>query len=224
MKKILLIIVAVMLVTTSCHKDSVNPKYIKITYYGNGGTTNSGESSVQQLKLGHYTNIQANTFKLTDKRFTHWNTFQNGMGQNFNPEDYYSTYNYDYYGYQNPNELVLYAQWTDDRIINMFTGTIDLVSGKVYHFYDSGGPDSYYSNNEYYTLKLNAPPGKRIIIHFDSFYTCETGDYLSIGSEYYSNNNSPGTIYSTGSSITILFRSNYRYVGEGWEARIAVVD
>ena len=53
MKRLIILIAALMLITTGCHKDKVEPaEHHVVTYYGNGGLTANRESSVKYTYLG----------------------------------------------------------------------------------------------------------------------------------------------------------------------------
>ncbi|MGI6718741.1 MAG: M14 family zinc carboxypeptidase [Bacteroidales bacterium] len=112
----------------------------------------------------------------------------------------------------------------------MNSGTVTTCSGV---FYDSGGNDNNYSNNENYTLTIfPGTEGASIKAEFLSFNTENNYDILKIydgattsspliGS--YSGSNSPGTIVSTANdgALTFKFTSDYSLSYEGWKAIIS---
>ncbi len=98
-------------------------------------------------------------------------------------------------------------------------------TGRTYYFYDSGGPNGDYSNNENYTFTFFAPSGKRVKIVFNSFSTESGYDYLTISGSTYSGTNSPGTKYSSyGGSITVSWHSDGSITSSGWSATVTAVD
>lgn len=104
------------------------------------------------------------------------------------------------------------------------------------YFYDSGGPDDDYSDNENYimTFTSNQGAGTKIQMTFTNFWT-KVDDNLMIyngintsapliGTYYY--NHEPGTVTATNSegALTFVFISDNDYdVGYGWKAAISIV-
>lgn len=117
--------------------------------------------------------------------------------------------------------------------INMHSGVVYTCSA---NFYDGGGPNNDYVNNQQDTLTIYPPanlPNSKICITFHKFSTEETTDYLRV----YNGNSvaAPliremsggvkyGTIKSSANdgSITLLFHSNNTNIDEGWRASITV--
>ena len=105
------------------------------------------------------------------------------------------------------------------------------------YFYDSGGNKSRYGNKEDAMEHLTSDPGTIIRVIFEEFkiehrYNCGY-DWLKIfdgidtsTTEFgtYCGNNSPGTITSTGNSLTFQFHSDRYTTKSGWKARIEVVE
>lgn len=102
------------------------------------------------------------------------------------------------------------------------------------NFYDSGGPGSNYSNNENYTKTITVPAGSCLSINFSSF-TVESGctcDFMYIydGPSTASpligqySGTSPGTVTSSGTSITIKFTSDGATTKAGWAAIISCIS
>ncbi len=95
-------------------------------------------------------------------------------------------------------------------------------------FYDVGGATGNYGNNTSLTQSLISNNGNRISITFSSFgletccdrlyiYDGPNASYPMIGA--YATN--PGTITSTGTSLTFYFTSDAANVGSGWAASVS---
>jgi hypothetical protein len=95
-------------------------------------------------------------------------------------------------------------------------------------FYDSGGNSFNYGNNEYLTMTFTSSTGDRLSMAFSAFnvesccdrlyiYDGPTASYPLIGT-YTSN---PGTIVSTGSSLTFRFTSDGSQTYFGWVATLS---
>ncbi|RMG20203.1 MAG: hypothetical protein D6730_20300 [Bacteroidetes bacterium] len=102
---------------------------------------------------------------------------------------------------------------------------VSLNSGK---FYDSGGKNAGYINNEAYIYQIAPPNGKRIELTFEEFDTEACCDFLvvydgpSINApliDTLAGSRLPKTIVSTGNTLTLLFTSDERTTGKGWAAR-----
>ena len=105
------------------------------------------------------------------------------------------------------------------------------------YFYDSGGPNNNYGNNEHYimTFMSNQGAGTKIRMTFVEFGTWDSDDYLVIydgintsapliGTYY--DWDSPGTVTATNSdgALTFVFISNSDYsTFYGWKADISIV-
>lgn len=104
------------------------------------------------------------------------------------------------------------------------------------NFFDSGGPENYYSNDESHIITfLPAGTGNRIRAVFKEFAVEDTYDQLTVyngpGSESavlgnFDNSNPPDTLLSTDTSgaLTFKFSSDYSIRKSGWEAYVACVD
>ena len=101
------------------------------------------------------------------------------------------------------------------------------------NFYDTGGPNGDYSNNEEYYVTYCAPYGQNIRFNFTSFKTKNGSDYLRIydGIDQNSNeigkydkNDDPGTITSSGACLTFYFHSNNNQTESGWNASISCIN
>lgn len=52
MKRFFILFMAILFITTGCHKDKVEPeKHMSIIYHGNGGQTSSGETNVKKVYM-----------------------------------------------------------------------------------------------------------------------------------------------------------------------------
>ncbi len=97
-------------------------------------------------------------------------------------------------------------------------------------FYDSGGPSTDYVNSENYTKTFTAPVGSCLTFNFTSFNTESCCDRLRVfdgpnGASplmgIYSGLTGPGSITSSGSSLTFSFTSDGSITAPGWTANIA---
>jgi len=92
------------------------------------------------------------------------------------------------------------------------------------HFYDSGGKNRSYKNNENYTINLEAPSGYDLAIEFTSFRVVNR-DVLSIFDNTnfmgnYTDYNNPGRIEFPSGIAKFDFTSTGRNRDSGWEAVI----
>lgn len=225
MKRLIVLIAALMLITIGCHKDESEPEYRLVVYHGNGSLTANGESSVKDFHWPKYHyygyhdgyNIYAkeNMFTIGDNVFRGWSLSPGGT-VHYHPGDYIGDW---------PEcEKNLYAVWNDGETIVMCNGSKQLSSGKTYLFYDSGGPYGDYSNHEDYTYTFKAPSGKRVKIVFNDFFTGYGYDHLKINGTNYYGSYSPGTQYSSGSDFTVQWHSDGSVNYSGWSAIVTVVN
>jgi hypothetical protein len=93
--------------------------------------------------------------------------------------------------------------------------------------YDMGGPSASYFNNENYTYTIKPTGASNVKLTFTSFNTEANHDTLKIydgpstASQLignYHGTNSPGTINSSGSSLTLKWKSDGATVAAGWRA------
>jgi N-acetyl-anhydromuramyl-L-alanine amidase AmpD len=93
--------------------------------------------------------------------------------------------------------------------------------------YDSGGASGNYADDERSVWTIAPASASSVTLTFNSFSVENTWDYLYIydGNSvnapligYYTGTNSPGTIVSTGGSLTLEFRSDCATTGTGWNA------
>jgi len=91
--------------------------------------------------------------------------------------------------------------------------------------YDMGGPSRNYYDNENYTYTIQPDGATGVILTFNSFsvandtlwlYDGPTTSSSLIGA--YTSTNNPGTITSTGNSLTLKFRSRASTNSTGWDA------
>ncbi len=101
------------------------------------------------------------------------------------------------------------------------------------YFYDTGGPNGNYSDNESYYVTYCAPYGQNIRFNFTSFNTRNGSDFLRVfdGVDQtgnligtYDRSDDPGTITSDGACLTFYFQSNNSQNRSGWEATISCVN
>ena len=98
-------------------------------------------------------------------------------------------------------------------------------------FADAGGPVDNYLNNENWTYTIQSPNGNPITVSFSQFSTEQNYDFLYIYDGpstaspligTYHGTTSPGTITSSGSSITFRFTSDGATRDAGWLATWSV--
>lgn len=99
-------------------------------------------------------------------------------------------------------------------------------------FFDTGGAGGNYGNNEAYGVTYQSSDGRNLRVNFSTF-NIDASDYLRIYDgidfnapiigQYNNSTGTPGTIVSSGSSITFLFFSNATTVAAGWDATIACI-
>lgn len=95
------------------------------------------------------------------------------------------------------------------------------------NFYDSGGPAAAYSNDERLIWTIAPTNATSVTVSFNSFNVENTWDYLYVydGANlnapligYYTGTNNPGTITSSGGSLTFEWRSDCATTASGWNA------
>ncbi|MCA6363338.1 MAG: N-acetylmuramoyl-L-alanine amidase [Bacteroidetes bacterium] len=122
------------------------------------------------------------------------------------------------------------VNWDWNRFYQLINNT--LPAATVYtavtgNFYDSGGQSSNYADDERLIWRIAPTNATSVTLNFSAFAIENTWDYLYIydgnstsspllGS--YTGNANPGTITSSGGSITIEFRSDCATNGSGWAA------
>lgn len=112
------------------------------------------------------------------------------------------------------------------RLINN-NPTIINMSAASGTFFDSGGAAADYSDDERTVWVFEPANAQNVTLEFTSFSIEQDWDYLFIydGNSIdapligvYTGNNSPGTIISSGGSLTVEFRSDCSTTGAGWGA------
>lgn len=111
--------------------------------------------------------------------------------------------------------------------------------GGTMQFYDTGGENNYYTDNESFTRTITPNvPNKKIVATFTQFSVEEDYDYLFIydgpndtypelnSGEGFTGSVSPGTITSTApdGSLTFKFESDYTQTDFGWKATISCLN
>jgi N-acetyl-anhydromuramyl-L-alanine amidase AmpD len=128
---------------------------------------------------------------------------------------------------QNHNDPGIYWDWNRYfKLINT-PPAANMLTTATGNFYDSGGLGGNYVNDER-TITTVAPAGATTVtVTFNTFNLENTWDYLYIydGADlnapligYYTGTTNPGTITSSGNSLTFEFRSDCATVSSGWSA------
>lgn len=111
--------------------------------------------------------------------------------------------------------------------------TVDIPTATTVYFYDSGGAGGNYANNQNLSITFRSTNGQPLLITFTAFQTENNYDFFYVYDGpntsstllgTYHNNNSPGTIVPTGSSITFRFTSDWSNTSAGWAATITSID
>lgn len=128
--------------------------------------------------------------------------------------------------------LLPYVVWGQNY--NMTSGTVNVSCSGTHHFYDSGGPNGNYNNNQDITKTFTVSGGQCLQVSFTLFdLESVTFDYLKIydGNSTsspligtYGGSNSPGTIISSSGSLTFQFHSDGSVNKAGWDAIIGCVE
>ncbi|MGL5891331.1 MAG: CUB domain-containing protein, partial [Bacteroidia bacterium] len=110
---------------------------------------------------------------------------------------------------------------------NMSASTVTTCSGT---FYDSGGSAASYGSNQNITMTFTSGTTARVNANFSAFSTENGFDLLYIydGATIndpligvYSGTNSPGSITSSGTSLTFRFTSDGSTQNSGWTAALS---
>jgi PKD repeat protein len=113
------------------------------------------------------------------------------------------------------------------QLVNSPAPTATVYTTSSGTFYDSGGNTGNYTNDERRIWTISPANAASLTVSFTSFNVENTWDYLyvydgnSINAPligYYTGTQNPGTITSSGSSLTFEFRSDCATVGAGWNA------
>jgi N-acetyl-anhydromuramyl-L-alanine amidase AmpD len=117
------------------------------------------------------------------------------------------------------------------KIVNSPAPAATVYTASSGTFYDSGGAAANYSSDERSIWTISPTGAATVTLHFNSFSTENTWDYLflydgnSINAPLigkYTGTTSPGTITSSGGSITAEFRSDCATTSPGWDATWSV--
>jgi len=99
-------------------------------------------------------------------------------------------------------------------------------------FRDLGGPGNYYDNEDW-TYTIAPPNASQVTLSFSSFSIENNWDFMYIYDGpsttsplvgTYTGTNSPGTVTSTGSALTVRFTSDINTVDQGWSATWSCVQ
>lgn len=113
------------------------------------------------------------------------------------------------------------------RLVNNNPPAATTLTTATGNFYDSGGASANYSDDERSIWTIAPANATSVTISFSSFSLENTWDYLFIydGADinapligYYTGTNNPGTITSSGGSLTFEFRSDCATNAGGWNA------
>ncbi len=179
-----------------------------ITFNANGG---SGTMSPQTCYDGESIQIRTNSFYMGGYVFARWNTKADGTGTWYTDNSYITLY----------SDITLYAHWDtyiEGPSFNMTSGGHKYMeNGTYYRFFDSGGPENDYINDDNRYFTIHAPAGKKVKLQFLLFHTEPTHDYLQINGVNYSGliNDNP-TIISSGSTMELYFHSDWYSTYYGW--------
>ncbi|HXC06345.1 MAG TPA: N-acetylmuramoyl-L-alanine amidase, partial [Bacteroidia bacterium] len=122
------------------------------------------------------------------------------------------------------------ANWdweTYYRMVNSTVPTATVYTSATGNFYDSGGSGGNYTSLERSVWTISPTSATTVTLNFSSFNTTKNYDYLflydgnSINAPLigkYTGTTSPGTITSSGGSITAEFRSSCTGTSPGWAA------
>ncbi len=130
------------------------------------------------------------------------------------------------------NEHIFYINGTPEVLLNN-NNTENLAVSK-YYFYDSGGKDSEYGNNETFVKTFSAPAGYKLQVTFFGFNTVANKDRLyafdgnntgaaGFAGSPFSGTTIPASFTSSGNSITFMFTSDASASRRGWEAEIILI-
>ncbi len=131
--------------------------------------------------------------------------------------------------YPNQNHNDPGVNWDWNRYFKLIhpTPAVNMITAANGNFYDSGGSGGNYVDDER-TIWTIAPPGAtNVTVTFNTFNLEYTWDYLYIydGADlnapligYYTGTSNPGTITSSGGTLTFEFRSDCATVAAGWQA------
>lgn len=132
-----------------------------------------------------------------------------------------------HYPNQTHSDPGIYWDWNKYYMMINTPPTANMITTASGNFYDNGGSAANYANDER-TIWTIAPAGAtNVTVTFNSFNLENTWDYLYIydGADlnasligYYTGTTNPGTITSSGGSLTFEFRSDCATTAPGWQA------
>ncbi|HXB41295.1 MAG TPA: N-acetylmuramoyl-L-alanine amidase [Bacteroidia bacterium] len=111
------------------------------------------------------------------------------------------------------------------KLVNSPSATV--YSTAIGNFYDSGGPNGNYSNDEHLIWTISPAGATSVTLSFNNFDVENTWDYLYVynGPDiwsplvgYYSGTTNPGTLIASTGTMTIEFRSDCATTATGWNA------
>ncbi len=195
-------------------------------------TTGSGVSRIYNYVRNNTSGYYSN--QLWDANsFTPYYAFNNGSwNQCFCNSAYSMQKRYDVVNQRGIGGIGIWALGYDDG----YTELWDAIKNKFSDcaivactdtIYDMGGPNRNYYDNEDYTFTIAPQGASTVTLNFSSFNTEVNFDFLYlydgpntnsplIGT--YSGTSSPGTVTSTGSSITVRYKSDGATVAPGYTA------
>ena len=211
-KTILLICTTLALLSIGCQKDRIINKIV--IYNPNGGEGFEYAREIERRYLNCFTLESPSDMNYYKNGYegVGWST-EDGLF--LQPDIPYGPDIYD----KLQDVTTLNAVW--QKYIRMSNGTYHLSDGENILFFDSGGIDHNYYNNENYTYYFYAPQGKHLSVIFHEI-DLESYDKLTINGD---GNITTNYLYLTpGNSLCVTFKSNYSYTRRGWHANISVVD
>lgn len=215
-----------------------------IPYYARQWPTESGMIPSSTTGSGvpyKYSTIRNSSSGFYEPLYQHWDNisfsnyyaFENsGWFQCFLEQKYGLSKRYDIVKQRNLAGIGIWALGYDNGyddlwniIYENFTNKNTISTGDT--IYDSGGPFRNYFNNESYCIYLQNSDLNSIQLNFlefsleDEFDSLSIFDGQSIHSPligYYTGNNSPQTVTSSGPTMTLFFKSDAFTPSTGWKA------
>ncbi|NUM51419.1 MAG: N-acetylmuramoyl-L-alanine amidase [Flavobacteriales bacterium] len=132
-----------------------------------------------------------------------------------------------HYPNQNHTDPGIYWDWEKYYQLINNNPSVTNYTNNSGSFYDSGGPNGNYSNDERKLYLIHPNGVNSVTLSFSQFNLETNWDYLRIydGNTLsapligkYTGTNSPGTVTSTGNSLLVEFRSDCATTASGWAA------